>query len=130
MIPGPIATPWEKGLFPVELEFTEAYPSKPPECRFPKGFFHPNGRLLFAHVSALARLKARTHFKVVTVCAVYPSGKVCLSIVNADQAWKPAISVKQVLLEDTMSDSTPLLAFFMDGPACHADTDRHTTHAQ
>ena len=31
-----------------------------------------------------------------TLSAVYPSGKVCLSIVNADQGWKPAISVKQV----------------------------------
>ena len=43
LIPGKSATPWEKGLFPLELEFTEAYPSKPPDCRFPKGFFHPNG---------------------------------------------------------------------------------------
>lgn len=70
MIPGKSATPWEKGLFPLDLEFSEAYPSKPPECKFPRGFFHPN---------------------------VYPSGKVCLSIVNADQGWKPAISVKQIL---------------------------------
>lgn len=34
--------------------------------------------------------------ELVTLSAVYPTGKVCLSIVNADQGWKPAISVKQV----------------------------------
>ena len=57
MIPGKSATPWEKGLFPLELEFTEAYPSKPPDCRFPKGFFHPNGGPLFAHVSTHDKTK-------------------------------------------------------------------------
>lgn len=60
MIPGKNATPWEKGLFPLELEFTEAYPSKPPDCRFPKGFFHPNGGLLFVHISTCGRTKRDT----------------------------------------------------------------------
>lgn len=27
---------------------------------------------------------------------VYPSGTVCLSILNEEKAWKPAITVKQV----------------------------------
>lgn len=27
---------------------------------------------------------------------VYPSGTVCLSILNEDEGWKPAITVKQV----------------------------------
>lgn len=71
MIPGKAGTIWDKGLYPVSLIFTESYPSKPPECKFPPGFFHPN---------------------------VYPSGMVCLSIVNADKGWKPAITVKQILL--------------------------------
>ena len=43
MIPGKAGTPWEKGLYPLELQFSESYPAKPPDCRFPKGFFHPNG---------------------------------------------------------------------------------------
>lgn len=100
MIPGKSATPWEKGLFPLELEFTEAYPSKPPECRFPKGFFHPNGGkgLLCSLQYYQLGHKHIQRSKLVTVCAVYPSGKVCLSIVNADKGWKPAISVKQVTL--------------------------------
>lgn len=29
---------------------------------------------------------------------VYPSGTVCLSILNEEEAWKPAITVKQILL--------------------------------
>jgi ubiquitin-conjugating enzyme E2 I len=27
---------------------------------------------------------------------VYPSGTVCLSILNEDEGWKPGISIKQV----------------------------------
>ena len=29
---------------------------------------------------------------------VYPSGTVCLSILDEEKAWKPAITIKQVLL--------------------------------
>ncbi|KAI9849240.1 MAG: E2 SUMO-conjugating protein ubc9 [Sclerophora amabilis] len=29
---------------------------------------------------------------------VYPSGTVCLSILNEDEGWKPAITIKQILL--------------------------------
>jgi ubiquitin-conjugating enzyme E2 I len=70
-VPGKAGTLWENGLYPVRMEFTEDYPSKPPKVSFPAGFFHPN---------------------------VYPSGKVCLSILNEDKAWKPSITVKQILV--------------------------------
>lgn len=40
-------------------------------CRFEKDFFHPN---------------------------IFPSGKVCLSILNEEKDWKPSITIKQVLL--------------------------------
>lgn len=50
-------TDWEGGFYPLTLLFSEDYPSKPPKCKFPQGFFHPN---------------------------VYPSGTVCLSILNED----------------------------------------------
>lgn len=65
-VPGKAGTLWENGLYPVKMEFTEDYPSKPPKVSFPQGFFHPN---------------------------VYPSGKVCLSILNEEKAWKPSITV-------------------------------------
>ena len=70
-IPGPRGTIWEGGIYPLTMEFTDEYPTRPPKCRFPKGFYHPN---------------------------IYPSGTVCLSILNEEQHWRPAISVKQILL--------------------------------
>lgn len=37
-IPGPKETLWEGGLFPLTMEFTDEYPSKPPKCKLPAGF--------------------------------------------------------------------------------------------
>ncbi|XP_038901078.1 SUMO-conjugating enzyme SCE1 isoform X2 [Benincasa hispida] len=75
-------TDWEGGFFPLTLNFSEDYPSKPPKCRFPQGFFHPN---------------------------VYPSGTVCLSILNEDSGWRPAITVKQILvgIQDLLDQPNP-----------------------
>lgn len=55
----------------MSMEFTEEYPSKPPKCKLPPHFFHPN---------------------------IYPSGTVCLSILNEDEDWRPSITIKQILL--------------------------------
>ncbi|GKT91088.1 SUMO-conjugating enzyme [Colletotrichum tofieldiae] len=40
---------------------------------------------------------------------VYPSGTVCLSILNEEEAWKPAITVKQILLgiQNLLDDPNP-----------------------
>ena len=80
VIPGKANTIWEGGRIKLTMKFSEDYPSKPPECHFglmPDGsrkpLFHPN---------------------------VYPSGKICLNIINPDpaqSAWRPAITIKQVL---------------------------------
>eukprot|EP00288_Rhodomonas_lens_P019106 CAMPEP_0177716438 /NCGR_PEP_ID=MMETSP0484_2-20121128/14511_1 /TAXON_ID=354590 /ORGANISM="Rhodomonas lens, Strain RHODO" /LENGTH=163 /DNA_ID=CAMNT_0019228471 /DNA_START=76 /DNA_END=567 /DNA_ORIENTATION=+ len=70
-IPGKEGTIWAGGTFKLTVVFSEDYPHKPPKCAFPKDFFHPN---------------------------VYPTGTVCLSILNEDQDWKPGISIKQILL--------------------------------
>ena len=83
-------TLWEGGLYKLTMEFSEDYPSKPPKCKavellatqshpcvagkFPAGFPHPN---------------------------VYPSGTVCLNILNDDPStggWRPAITIPQVRL--------------------------------
>uniref|UniRef100_A0A7N2R6V9 UBC core domain-containing protein n=1 Tax=Quercus lobata TaxID=97700 RepID=A0A7N2R6V9_QUELO len=75
-------TDWEGGYFPLTLHFSEDYPSKPPKCKFPPNFFHPN---------------------------VYPSGTVCLSILNEDSGWRPAITVKQILvgIQDLLDQPNP-----------------------
>jgi len=64
-------TPWAGGLYKLMIEFSEDYPNKPPKCKFNPVLFHPN---------------------------IYPSGTVCLSILNEDADWKPSLSVKQILL--------------------------------
>ncbi|TPP43977.1 Ubiquitin-conjugating enzyme family protein [Leishmania donovani] len=70
-IPGKPGTPWEGGEFRLRLNFTEDYPTKPPKCVFTPVLFHPN---------------------------VYPSGTVCLSILNEEKDWRPNITIKQILL--------------------------------
>ncbi|RIA89811.1 ubiquitin-conjugating enzyme/RWD-like protein [Glomus cerebriforme] len=70
-IPGKKGTPWENGVYKMVMTFPEDYPSKPPKCKFIPALFHPN---------------------------VYPSGTVCLSILNEEEGWKPAITIKQILL--------------------------------
>jgi ubiquitin-conjugating enzyme E2 I len=81
-IPGKANTPWENGLFKLVMTFPPEYPTKPPKCQFTPVLFHPN---------------------------VYPSGTVCLSIINESQDWKPAITIKQILLgiQDLLNDPNP-----------------------
>ena len=70
-IPGPGGSSWEGGVYPLTMEFTEEYPSKPPLCRFSPPLFHPN---------------------------IFKSGKVCLSILNVSQGWRASLSFSQILL--------------------------------
>ena len=70
-IPGKPGTDWEEGLFKIKMVFKDDYPSSPPKCKFDPPLFHPN---------------------------VYPSGTVCLSLLDEDKDWKPAVTIKQILL--------------------------------
>ncbi|KAG4305720.1 hypothetical protein PORY_000630 [Pneumocystis oryctolagi] len=81
-IPGRPKTNWEGGMFKLVMFFPEEYPTKPPKCKFVPPLFHPN---------------------------VYPSGTVCLSILNEEESWKPAITIKQILLgiQDLLNDPNP-----------------------
>ncbi len=55
-IPGKKDTFWEGGMYKLNLQFPEDYPTSPPKCVFSPIIWHPN---------------------------VYPTGTVCLSITNA-----------------------------------------------
>jgi ubiquitin-conjugating enzyme E2 I len=70
------------GVYKVTMEFSEEYPSKPPKCKFVPPLFHPN---------------------------VYPSGTICLSILNEEEGWRPAITIKQVLIgiQDLLDTPNP-----------------------
>jgi len=82
VIPGKANTIWENGMYKLTMEFTEEYPSKPPKCKFVPTLFHPN---------------------------IYPSGTVCLSILNEDKGWKPSITIKQLLIgiQDLLDNPNP-----------------------
>ena len=41
-IPGPDGTDWAGGVYRVDMDFPEEYPSKPPKCKFVPPLFHPN----------------------------------------------------------------------------------------
>ena len=110
--PSVSGTPWEGGVYRLKMHFPKDYPSKPPECFFNPGFFHPN---------------------------IYPDGKVCLSILNEEavgspsilrlrelihfapmeQDWRSAISVKQAVLGIQELLNTPNLASPAQAPAYH-----------
>eukprot|EP00758_Cryptobia_borreli_P003168 Tbor_TRINITY_DN3572_c0_g2::TRINITY_DN3572_c0_g2_i1::g.2917::m.2917/K10577/UBE2I, UBC9; ubiquitin-conjugating enzyme E2 I len=70
-IPGKEGTIWEGGEYQLTMTFTEDYPTKPPKCQFKKVLFHPN---------------------------IYPSGTVCLSILNEEKDWRSHITIKTMLL--------------------------------
>ncbi|CAF0867420.1 unnamed protein product [Adineta ricciae] len=70
-IPGKVGTSWEGGLFKLRMHFKDDYPSTPPKCKFEPPLFHPN---------------------------IYPSGTVCLSLLDEEKDWRPAITIKQILL--------------------------------
>ena len=82
-LPGKEGTEWAGGSFPLTLDFpADDFPAKPPKARFPAGFFHPN---------------------------VYPSGTVCLSILNEDEGWRPSLTVRNVLMgvQELLADPNP-----------------------
>ncbi|XP_025106372.1 SUMO-conjugating enzyme UBC9-B-like isoform X2 [Pomacea canaliculata] len=70
MIPGKKETIWEGALLKLNMIFNEDYPSTPPKCKFNPPLFHPN---------------------------VFPSGTVCLSLLDVEKDWRPSISVRQIL---------------------------------
>lgn len=81
-IPGKKGTIWEGGVFKLRIVYADDYPSSPPKCQFIPPLFHPN---------------------------VYPSGTVCLSILNAEEDWRPSITLKQVLtgIQDLLDNPNP-----------------------
>ena len=78
-IPGKRGTPWENGMYRGQIIFKDDFPSTPPKVKFVPPLFHPN---------------------------VYPSGTVCLSLLDEEKDWRPAITIKQILLgiQDLLND--------------------------
>lgn len=80
---GPAKSPYEGGMFPAELTFTEDFPNSPPEMRFVCPMWHPN-------------IHAQT-------------GKVCISILHkpgndpleyelSQERWLPIHTVETIIV--------------------------------
>jgi len=70
-------TPWEAGSYQLKMYFTEDYPILPPKCKFEPPIFHPN---------------------------IYPSGTVCLSLLDEEKDWAPQMTIKQASVRWLLRD--------------------------
>jgi len=69
IIAGPSGSPFEGGIFKLELFLTEEYPMAPPKVRFLTKIYHPN---------------------------IDKLGRICLDILK--DKWSPALQIRTVLL--------------------------------
>ena len=68
-----------------------------------------------SHVSAYASSPIDSHYIAGKFTPplfhpnVYPSGTICLSILNEEEGWRPAINIKQILLgiQDLLDEPNP-----------------------
>lgn len=82
---GPIDSPYEGGHFELDITIPDAYPLRPPSCRFVTQIFHPN----------------------------VDEGSICLDIL--DSAWTAAYSIKTMLLSISLLMVDPNADDPMDG---------------
>ena len=75
---GPEKTPYEGGVFKLEICFPDTYPFKPPKVKFKTRIYHPN---------------------------INKYGSICLDILN--RCWSPALTTSKLLLSISSLLSDP-----------------------
>mmetsp|Transcript_43648 Transcript_43648/g.121316 ORF Transcript_43648/g.121316 Transcript_43648/m.121316 type:complete len:169 (-) Transcript_43648:91-597(-) len=104
---GPVGTPWEFGVWKLDMAFSSEYPEKPPSVRFRNEVFHPN---------------------------VFPDGQICLDLLRGP-GWSPSYDVCailvaiQSLLADPDTHATPEGGANPDAEALYV-RDRHQYNAR
>ncbi len=80
VILGPSASPFQGGIFHLEIHFPSDYPFKPPKCTMLTKIYHPN---------------------------ISSSGAICLDILK--NQWSPALTISKVLLSicSLLTDANP-----------------------
>ncbi|KAI8097494.1 ubiquitin-conjugating enzyme/RWD-like protein [Halteromyces radiatus] len=80
---GPIDTPYEEGLFQLDITVPDKYPFEPPLIRFKTPIYHPN---------------------------IDEGGRICASILKKgvnEEGWKPAMNLRNTLLSLQQLIGTP-----------------------
>lgn len=92
-------TPDLLALLRLHLIKIAEYPTKPPKCKPPAPSPHSLNTLPPADTHNTATNTHAGKFSPPLFHPnVYPSGTVCLSILNEEEGWKPAITIKEILL--------------------------------
>lgn len=103
-IMGPSDTPYEGGIFFLDIIFPPNYPFKPPKIRFKTRIYHPN---------------------------INSSGGICLDILKDN--WSPALTISKVLLSicsllDEPNPDDPLVVDIAD--LYKSNRDRYNANAR
>ena len=82
VLKGPIASPYESGVFRLRLTIPEDYPQKAPLCEFMTKVYHPN---------------------------ISETGEVCLDILREPALWNEQLSLQQVVISvlSLLCDANP-----------------------
>ena len=84
-MPGKKGTPYEGGLYTLQIRFTEDYPQKAPDVRFVPILWHMN---------------------------IWTNGKICLNILNENDGtwhglWQPTTTIPEILMAVQQSLNEP-----------------------
>ena len=101
IIVGPTGTPYEGGVFNINVHFPTEYPFKPPTLRFETKVFHPN---------------------------ISRKGAVCVDILQKE--WWPALTTAKVLLSVSSLLASPNLEAPVDAVSAHLYVENYTLYEE